>query len=189
MHRTSNNLWFNIENILNVHENTVHNQCLQAFQEIFNEYIFSWKCWLTSPLQRCNGWLCGSSKYWCGSNEEGSSVSICSCYPQGFEPHIGCQNCNTGWMVTLCPQDYTRDINALLALGLRPTTVKWMGNARVTQRGATTSWTQNIYSSVFSHNNIIAEYKHQQTVNTSVTDGYRHGYKHLWSVRKYNNYH
>ena len=32
-----NNLYFNIENVLNVHENNVHNQCLQAFQEIFKK--------------------------------------------------------------------------------------------------------------------------------------------------------
>ena len=85
MHRTSNNLWISIENISNVHENTVHNQCLQAFQEIFNECIFSWKCWLTSPLQRCKGWVCGDG--WCGSIEEGSSGSICSCYPRPQAPH------------------------------------------------------------------------------------------------------
>ena len=56
-----NNLYFNIENVLNVQENNVHNQCLQAFQEIFKKNIFRWKCCQTSPLQRCKVLMCGSS--------------------------------------------------------------------------------------------------------------------------------
>ena len=37
-----------------------------------------------------NAGLCGGiSKYWCGSNKEGSSDSICSCYPKASSPTLG----------------------------------------------------------------------------------------------------
>ena len=62
--------------------------------------------------------------------------------------------------MTLCPKDYTRDGNALLALGLRPTTGKWMGNARKsnTERSHNFMNTKHLFTSIFAHINIIAEY-------------------------------